>query len=124
MKSYLSLVAVASLAFAGVVQAHAHLEKSVPAANSTMATAPKSVELAFNEAVQITALTLQAGDAKPQDLGPLPKTASSKIAVPLPELAAGSYTLAWRAMGGDNHVMSGKILFKVEAGAHHAGIAH
>ena len=79
MKSYLSLVAVASLAFAGVVQAHAHLEKSVPAANSTMASAPKSVELAFNEAVQITALTLQTGDAKPQDIGPLPKAASSKI---------------------------------------------
>jgi methionine-rich copper-binding protein CopC len=123
MKSYLSVVVVASLAFAGVVHAHAKLEKSLPAANSTMGAAPRSVELEFNQAVQITAVTLQAGDAKPQNIGPLPKTASSKIAVPLPKLAAGSYTIAWRAMSGDNHVMSGKIQFKVGADAH-AGMAH
>jgi methionine-rich copper-binding protein CopC len=119
MKYQLSFLAGALLAFSGAVLAHATLEKSVPAANSTLAAAPASVDLAFNEAVQVTALTLQAGDAKPQDIGPLPKAASSKIIVPLPKLSAGSYTLAWRALSKDNHVMSGKILFKVAAGAHH-----
>jgi copper transport protein len=124
MKHHLSLVAVALLAFSGVVQAHATLQKSVPAANSTLTAAPRSVELQFNEAVQVTALTVQAGDAKPQDVVPLPKTAASKIVVPLPSLPAGSYTLAWRALSKDNHVMSGKIVFKVTAGAHHEGMAH
>jgi methionine-rich copper-binding protein CopC len=124
MKYQLSLMAVALLAFSGAVQAHATLKKSVPAANSTLAAAPSSVDLEFSEAVQITAVTLQAGDAKPQDVGPLPKTASSKIVVALPDLSAGSYTLAWRALSSDNHVMSGKIQFKVSAGAPHEGMAH
>jgi copper transport protein len=123
MKIRPCVVAVAALAFAGLVQAHAHLEKSQPAANSTLAAAPRSVELEFNEAVQITALSLQAGDAKPRDIGPLPKAAASKIAVPLPELAAGSYVLAWRVLGGDSHVISGKITFKVETGAQRGNIA-
>jgi methionine-rich copper-binding protein CopC len=124
MKTYLSLLAVASLAFAGAAQAHAHLEKSQPAANSTLTAMPKNVELEFDEAVQITALTLQAGDAKPKDVGPLPKAPASKITVPLPALAAGSYTLNWRALSDDNHVMSGKIEFKVSADAHHEGMEH
>jgi methionine-rich copper-binding protein CopC len=115
MKSFLYPVAVALVAFSGVVQAHAHLDKSVPAANSTLATAPRQVELQFNEAVRLTALTVQAGDAKPQEIGPLPKTTSNRITVPMPPLAAGSYTIAWRAVGGDSHVMSGKILFRVGA---------
>lgn len=115
MKSCLSFVAMTSLAFAGAAQAHAHLEKSQPAANSTVVASPKTVELEFNEDVQVTALTLQAGDTKATDIGPLPKAAASKVAVPLPALAAGSYTLTWRALGDDNHVMTGKIQFKVGA---------
>jgi methionine-rich copper-binding protein CopC len=119
MKSLLSLFAVASLAFAGAVQAHAKLEKSQPAANSTVTASPTTVELEFSQPVQLTALTLQAGDAKGRDVGPLPKAASGKISVPLPVLAAGSYTLSWRAISADNHVMSGSIPFKVGAHAHH-----
>lgn len=120
MKYRLAAVALALVAFSGAVQAHAKLQKSIPAANSTVTAAPGSVDLTFNEAVQITALTLQAGDARAQAIGPLPKAASSNIVVPLPSLPAGSYTIAWRALSSDSHVMSGKILFKVEAGAHHA----
>jgi methionine-rich copper-binding protein CopC len=119
MKSLLALVAVASLAFAGAVQAHAKLERSQPAANSTVTASPANVQLEFSQAVQLTVLTLQAGDAKGKELGPLPKTASGKITVPLPALAKGSYTLTWRAVSSDNHVMSGTIPFKVDAGAHH-----
>jgi hypothetical protein len=71
MKSYLSLLAILLFAGAGVAHAHAHLEKSQPARNSTVSVLPKNVVLEFNEAVQMTALTLQAGNAKAQDLGPL-----------------------------------------------------
>lgn len=124
MRCHLSLLTVALVAFSGAVQAHATLQKSVPVANSTVAPAPKNVELEFSEAVQVTALTLQAGDAKAQAIGPLPKAAASRIVVPMPDLPAGSYTIAWRAMSSDNHVMSGKFQFKVGAGAHDEGHKH
>ena len=120
MKSYLSLIAGLSFVVSSVAQAHGHLERSQPAANSTVATAPKNVVLEFNEAVLVTALTLQLGDGPAQDLVPLPKTASKEISVPMPTVAAGSYIIKWRAMSDDNHVMSGKLLFKIgpsDAGA-------
>jgi len=116
MKSYLSLIAALSFAVAGVAHAHAHLEKSQPASNSTVSVLPKNVVLEFNEAVQVTALTLQMGDGAAQDLGPLPKTPAKEITVPMPTVAAGSYIIKWRALGDDNHVMSGKVLFKVGPG--------
>lgn len=113
MKSYLNLIAALSFAIGGVAHAHAHLEKSQPASNSTVAVAPKNVVLEFNEAVLVTALTLQMGDGPAQDLGPLPKAAAKELSVPMPTVAAGSYIVKWRAMGKDNHVMSGKLLFKI-----------
>jgi len=115
MKYCLSLLAILSFAAAGVAHAHAHLEKSQPARNSTVSVLPKNVVLEFNEAVQMTALTLQAGDEKARDLGPLPNAAGKVITVPMPALAAGRYIIKWRAVSDDNHVMSGEVLFTVTA---------
>jgi copper transport protein len=124
MKSSLPVVAVALFAFAGLVHGHAKLEKSVPAANSTLAAPPKTVELEFSEAVQITALTVQGGSVKAQEIGPLPKSKSTRIALPMPHLPAGSYTVAWRALSADSHVMSGKIQFTIGVNSDHASKGH
>lgn len=115
MKSYLYLLAVLSFAAVSDAYAHAHLERSQPARNSTVSVLPKNVVLEFNEAVQMTALTLQAGEGKARDLGPLPKVAGKEITVPMPMLAAGRYIIKWRAVGDDNHVRSGEISFTVTA---------
>jgi methionine-rich copper-binding protein CopC len=40
--------------------------------------------------------------------------------VPAPQLAPGAYTIRWRALGADNHVMSGTIRFTLSAGDSHA----
>ena len=113
MKSYLSLLAILLIAPAGVAHAHAHLEKSQPARNSTVSVLPKNVVLEFNEAVQITALTLQTGEGKARDLVPLPTAARKEITVPMPTLATGRYMIKWRAVSDDNHVMSGEVPFTV-----------
>lgn len=117
MKRYLSLIAMALLAVAGAAHGHTRVQKSEPANNSTITQLPKNVVLAFSAAVQLTALTLQKGDGKAQDLGPLPKAAVKEISVPMPAVGAGNYIIKWRAAGDDGHVMSGKVLFTVAAGA-------
>jgi methionine-rich copper-binding protein CopC len=114
MKTNLSLFAVLLFAVVGVAHAHAHLEHSQPAANSIVSIAPKNVVLTFNEAVQLTALTLQRGDDKPQDLGPLPKAVTKEITVPMPTLMPGNYIIKWRAVSDDNHVASGKVVFTIK----------
>jgi methionine-rich copper-binding protein CopC len=113
MKKYLSILATFSFAVSGAAFAHAHLEKSQPADKSSVAVAPKEVVLEFNEPVQVTALTIQKGDEKAQDLGPLPKAATAKVTVPVPAIAPGNYIVKWRAVGDDNHVMNGKFIFTV-----------
>ncbi len=117
MKKLLSVIALASLALTGVAFGHAHVQKSEPANNSSIVQPPKNVMLEFNEAVLLTALTLQKGDAQAQDLGPLPKAAAKQVSVPMPAVDAGSYIIKWRAAGDDGHVMSGKVLFKVAPAA-------
>ena len=109
----LALVTALVTVFAIPAYAHTHLEKSVPANGSTVATAPASVDLEFAHPVRVTALTIQKGEAKGEPLGPLPQDAATKISVPAPKLAPGAYVVNWRAVSSDNHVMSGKIQFTI-----------
>lgn len=117
MKPYLSLIALASFAVTSVAFGHAHVQKSEPANNSTVTQLPKNVVLGFNQAVQLTVLTIQKGDGKAQDLGPLPKMAAKQVSVPMPTVDAGAYIIKWRAAGDDGHVMSGKVLFTLAPAA-------
>lgn len=96
-----------------LAQAHAHLLRSVPSAQSTGA-APDQITLEFNEAARLTALTLmQEGSQQQQKLTPLPTQAQQVIHVVSPKLQAGKYTLTWHAMGDDGHLTSGTVKFTV-----------
>jgi methionine-rich copper-binding protein CopC len=102
-----------------VALAHAHLQQSDPANDSTMTTAPDHFMLMFSESAHLTALTLQKdGDAAPQKIAGLPKEASEHFSIPAPKLAAGVYTLKFRNVAvDDNHVTAGAIKFTVAAPA-------
>ena len=108
-------VFLAALGFASIAAAHAHLQSSTPANHGVLAVAPTEVTLNFQESVQLTALTVQAENAKPQKLGPLPSETSKTFKLPLPSLGAGAYVIAWRAVSEDRHVMSSTISFTVQA---------
>ncbi len=94
--------------------AHVHLEGSVPAAGSTVKP-PAKLVLVFQEAVEIKALSLlKAGDKAPTALQ-LPKEASEQVAVDLPKLSDGDYTVSYTYVGPDEHKMSSTLKFKVSA---------
>src|SRR2546430_8454035 len=63
--------------------------------------------LNFSEAARLTAAAIQKGDQPRQNLKPLPATAARQISVPLPRLTPGSYSVSWRVVSADGHVMSG-----------------
>ena len=117
MKQYWVLAVSVLLAFSGVAFGHAHVQKSEPNNNSTISQAPKNFLLEFNEPVQLTVLTLNKGEAKLQDLGPLPSAAAKAVTVPMPAIEAGSYIVNWRGAGDDGHMVSGKVMFTVTATA-------
>jgi methionine-rich copper-binding protein CopC len=96
------------------VRAHAHLQSSLPANGSVLAQAPARLELVFAEAATLTALVLEGPAAgEERKLGPLPDASAARLAVDLPPLPPGTYTVKYRVLSADNHVMAGSIRFTI-----------
>jgi methionine-rich copper-binding protein CopC len=74
----------------------------------------------------VTALSIQKGDEKKQTLGPLPDKPMQKVTVAVPVLPPGKYTVTYRAVSDDSHVMAGTLNFTVSASqaADHGGMDH
>ncbi len=98
---------------------HLGLARSSPAADSTVHM-PTEVRLWFSEVPQAGTTTIRVKDAaaKPVAMGDVvadaaaPKAFSAAFAV---TPAAGRYTVSWRAMGSDGHVVKGEFAFAVMA---------
>lgn len=106
------LAGAAVLILVATAHAHAHLSAAVPPEGSS-GKAPERVVLSFSEAARITTMTLQREGEEPRKLTPLPAEMAARITVPLPRLSPGKYTLSWRAIGSDGHVVPGALHFTV-----------
>lgn len=75
VRKYRALTLAAGMfMFAGMVQAHAHLEKATPADNSIVAAVPSGLMLHFSEATRLTAVSIQKeGEGQPVSVSVLPK---------------------------------------------------
>ena len=112
------------LAFTGVgalaaAEMHFALTKSVPEAESTVA-APDEIRLWFSQVPQDNSVTVRLVDAAGElvETGePTPDASDGKIvAVAIDHaISAGSYTVAWRGIGDDGHVVRGEFPFSVSA---------
>lgn len=102
----------ALLLLVAVAHAHAHLTAAVPA-DGSVGKSPEHVVLSFSEAARLTALTLQREGEEPRKLTPLPPEMATRITIPLPKLSPGRYTLSWRVVSDDGHVVPGTLHFTV-----------
>jgi methionine-rich copper-binding protein CopC len=114
---------------ASSASAHSELTASMPANNASVEVAPKELVLHFSEPVRLTALAVtEAGEAQ-RALGPLPAERQKDFSIAAPGLSKGQYTVSWRALSADAHVMTGEFTFAVgepaAAGRHEGhGAAH
>ena len=115
MKILSLLSGLALVAIGATANAHAHLQKSSPADNSVITTSPSNLVLNFSEAARLTALSIQKGEEPKQDLKPLPTTAARQVSIPLPPLTPGTYSVNWRVVSDDGHVMGGALHFTLTA---------
>jgi methionine-rich copper-binding protein CopC len=97
--------------FGATASAHAHLQKASPADGSVISTSPSNLVLNFSEAARLTALSIQKDDEPKQNLKLPPSTAARQISVPLPQLTPGTYSLSWRVLSDDGHIMAGTLHF-------------
>ncbi len=97
----------------GLALAHAHLETSVPAVNSTVPAMPAEIVLQFSEATRLTALSVEKEGGKDrQDIkAPNETVALQRIAAP--KLQPEVCLLTWRGLSDDSHLVKGTIRFTV-----------
>ena len=121
VQSRIVLVAAAVLGLALIAHsepsfAHAHLQRAIPAADSTVSASPPSLTLRFTEAVEprFSSLELQDGKGVMVDIAkPVAQDNGLTLTTPLPQLAPGSYTVIWHATSVDTHKTEGKFTFTV-----------
>ncbi|MDH6112083.1 copper transport protein [Kitasatospora sp. MAP12-15] len=105
---------------AGTASAHAALLHTDPEQNSVVATEPAAVTLTFSEGVTLDSDALRVLDpaGKAVDTGN-PGHADGKddtATIGLrPGLGNGTYTVAWRAVSADTHVVGGAFTFSIGA---------
>jgi len=108
--------------FYGAAPAYAHavLLETTPVDGAVVASAPRQATLRFDEAVTLTAQSVQLLDAKghPVRLGPpmhLAGRATTAAADLPPGLHDGTYIISWRVVSADSHVVSGAFQFSIGA---------
>ncbi len=103
------------------VRRHAHLVKSEPANDDTIAKSPRAIRLWFSEKVELPVTRVKLADAsgtaiavaalaRPDTGDAAPVTATLKA-----PLKAGGYVISWSAAAKDGHAATGKINFVVRA---------
>jgi copper transport protein len=103
---------------------HAKLVLSQPKAKDSVSTAPKLVELWFSEELEAGLNTIEVKDqaGKRVDRGEVVLADGNKKAhVELGELAAGVYTVIWKALSADQHAIRGSFTFTVVAPSGESG---
>ena len=113
MKRLLAMVCTVSLAFAAY--GHTKIAATSPAADTSV-TAPRTIEFTFAGDVRLTSVSLTDSKGAQLHLDAVPAEVGSEFKLAIHEtLAPGDYTVVWRAVGGDTHIVSGEFAFKVVA---------
>ena len=117
---------VVALAAAPAALAHAKLIAVEPANGATLATAPASVRLFFDDPVAVgPGNAVVSADHRSVLAGsPRLERKDHLLVLPLqPHLPNGDYSVSWRVFSDDGHLESGVLAFRVGAAAAGSGCA-
>ncbi len=108
-------VALLALALPGAASAHATLVKTEPVYGKRVERSPSLVRLYFDESVDVLPNAIRVYNAKGRLLSGQTLASADKriIDTPVSRLPRGGYTVRWRAVSADGHVVSGVYTFGV-----------
>jgi methionine-rich copper-binding protein CopC len=96
---------------------HAYLVRSSPAARSVVARTPERVQLWFNERLEpaYSRVSVWSHDARRVDAGDVQvaPTEPTRLSVGVPPLPPGAYTVKYRVLSVDGHVVEAEFAFTV-----------
>ena len=118
MRSTWMIAAMIALAAAEQASAHAHLASAAPAPDSSIASAPKELDLTFSEQITLKFSGVKItgpGDAAVTTTDGKLKDDGMTLMVPLADtLPAGKYSVEWHVLSADGHKARGKYGFTVK----------
>jgi hypothetical protein len=101
--------------------AHSMLVKAEPPRRAVLTKSPTQVRLWFNEKIEGDYASLAVLDAKKQPITDVKPTLApddqKSIVLPLPELAPGKYSVKFRVLSVDGHVVESTFEFTVKGEA-------
>jgi methionine-rich copper-binding protein CopC len=116
--SGLLVMALAGWLYSAPVSAHAMLTKAEPPRRAQLTQPPAQVRLWFNEEVEkdyaslsVTHADKPVTDAKPR----LAEDDPRSIVLPMPQLSPGKYTVKFRVLSVDGHVVDSSYDFTVKS---------
>lgn len=110
-----ALIALSAVSFA-TARAHTPLASSAPGNGASVAAPVEELMLEFREPVRLTAVTLADSSGKERALGAVPTEIAARFTLAVrDDLAPGDYSITWRAVGADTHIVSGEVRFTVTA---------
>lgn len=116
-----TLLAAAGLALvlAPSASAHATLQETAPEFRERLRAGPAVVALTFTQPVKAVPRTIEVRDARGVLVSgsATPRTATHVLRAPVRPLGRGAYTVRWRALSADGHVISGVFTFGVRVAA-------
>jgi methionine-rich copper-binding protein CopC len=111
------LVALALLTIPAAARAHAALDRADPKVGSTVSASPRQVRIWFDSELEpaFSSIAVHApGGARIDDgHGRVDPSDPRLLAVDVPQLAPGTYRVAWSAVARDGHRTSGDYTFTI-----------
>ncbi|GAB4064237.1 copper resistance protein CopC [Ancylobacter sonchi] len=115
----LATIALLLLGSIGAADAHAHLKSASPPVDGVVAAAPGEVTVTFTEKLEakLSSLVVTDKGGRAVSTGEVRLAAGGDgktLAVTVPVLPAGTYTVQWTAASVDTHKTTGSFSFAVK----------
>jgi copper transport protein len=113
----LVLIGVIALAFPATASAHATLRFTTPAFGTELHRGPAQIGLHFDQQVKVLPGSIKVLNGVGKQFALPTRTEGRDVVADLRSLKLGAYTVRWRAISADSHVVSGVWTFGVRVPA-------
>ena len=107
----LVLIAVAALAFPAAASAHATLRSTTPQFGHEIRQSPRTVQLHFDQRVKVLPGSIKVLNGAGKEFALPARVEGTNVVARVRPLKLGAYTVRWRAISADSHVVSGVWTF-------------
>ena len=95
--------------------AHSPLKQTLPADGATISDMPAEVILNFKGKIRLTRIRVAHDEKYIEDLNlDSFESFAASYALPVKDMGSGAYSIKWRGLGADGHILNGSFGFVLE----------